>query len=467
MGTYGDVDGDGWVELFVTDNTQLAARGGYPGPGGASVPPLELGTRAAGSGNLRRYDGLVGGLFTTTPTWSYYEDYGSAVALADLDADGSLDVLTGSWFGNVHYFLNAGGVFSGVPDWTSSWTSVVEAIVLGDVNNDGLEAATEFFDVSAAPGRHLFQLARQPVQTIEAVLVDGFPLGPDEFTADAVHGWVSVGPAPTAVVQVDYIYSTQLDLAITNWDSDQGNHLYYYRDSECNPVDAPEASVDAVEMPRTVALAPAAPSRLTALRVTLVDLPVPHNGFNGLRMWIGPPDDVCENAGQSVPPPGGCGPAPGAPALTYQAAGLQCAPHCMDFGGGGLLYVTDDELVPGAVYDVQAIDCTCDFGNEAHYSEPLRVTTSRWGDVVSDCTTVPCGPPDGVVNVTTDVTAVLDKFKNLPNAVVKARADLEPNLPDRLINITDVTLALDAFLGLAYPPAGWSGPGGCSKEAAP
>jgi hypothetical protein len=467
MGTYGDVNGDGWPELFVTDNTQLAARGGYPGPGVAPAPLVAPGERAAGSGNLRRYDGLVGGLFTTTPTWTYYEGYGSAVALADLDADGGLDVLSGSWWGNVHYFLNVDGVFPDVPDWTSAGTSVVEAIVLGDVNNDGLQATSDSFDGSAAVGRHLFQLTQRPVQTIEAVLVDDVPLGPDEFTADLTHGWVSVGPAPTTLVRVDYAYSTRLDMAVTNWDSNQGNHLYYYRDTACAVVSAPETAPGGVEMPRALSLVPANLSHLTALRVTLADIPAPYDGFNGLRMWIGPSEDVCENAGQSTPPPGGCGPAPGAPNLTYQVARLQCTPHCSDFGAAGLVYVADDELVPGGIYDVQAIDCDCDLGNEANYSNPLRIMTSRWGDLVSDCTTVPCGPPDGVVNVTTDVTAVLDKFKNLPNAVVKARADLEPNLPDQLVNITDVTLCLDAFLGATYPPAGWSGPAGCGWKAEP
>jgi hypothetical protein len=52
---------------------------------------------------------------------------------------------------------------------------------------------------------------------------------------------------------------------------------------------------------------------------------------------------------------------------------------------------------------------------------------------------------------------VLDKFRNLvpPSlpcpAIIKARADVEPQTPDQLINITDVTLVLDAFRGFPYP----------------
>ena len=61
---------------------------------------------------------------------------------------------------------------------------------------------------------------------------------------------------------------------------------------------------------------------------------------------------------------------------------------------------------------------------------------------------------DGVVNITTDATAVLDKFRNLVAAPTKIRCDIEPRVPDRRINITDVVYTIDAFRGAAYPFAG-------------
>jgi hypothetical protein len=56
------------------------------------------------------------------------------------------------------------------------------------------------------------------------------------------------------------------------------------------------------------------------------------------------------------------------------------------------------------------------------------------------------------------VTAVLDKFKNLPGAVIKARADLGGAIPNRTVDMADAMYALDAFRGFAYP---FGPPAGC------
>lgn len=210
---------------------------------------------------------------------------------------------------------------------------------------------------------------------------------------------------------------------------------------------------------RYISVTPGSPGVQTAIRVTLTDLPAPFEGHEGRQMWVGPVQEKCENAGQADPPEGGCEPVPGLPSDTMLSANLQCTPHCMDYGSlSQPLHVTDDEIVPGATYEVQSVDCGCYAEVDANYSAPLPVTTSAWGDMIGDCTTTPCTPSDGIVNVTTDVTACLDKFKNLPGAPAKARADVEPDVADWLVNITDVTSVLDAFRGLTYP---FDGPDGC------
>ena len=229
-------------------------------------------------------------------------------------------------------------------------------------------------------------------------------------------------------------------------------------DCLCQLADAVVPEPVAFEKNRYLSFSSANSGRRTAVRVTLTDLPTPFDALDDQIMWVSEPREISENAGKVNHEPGW---------PDSMSANLQCTPYCMDWADVGLLHVTDDEIVPGAVYDVQAIDCACDFGNDADYSAPLTITTSKWGDLVGTCAVIPCTPPDGVVNMGTDVTACVDKFRNLEGAVLKSRADIEPNFPDWLVNIADVTYVLDAFRGFAYPAAqtppasGWPGPDGC------
>jgi hypothetical protein len=129
----------------------------------------------------------------------------------------------------------------------------------------------------------------------------------------------------------------------------------------------------------------------------------------------------------------------------------------MDWGVLGLVDVSEDEIVPEAIYQVQAIHCDSDFDDENSYTCPLEIETSIWGDVVGHCAVCPCTPPNGSVDIT-DVTAVLDKFKNLLCAPRKARADVAPDIPNRQVDFTDIYNVLDAFKGFDYP---FDGPDEC------
>jgi len=212
---------------------------------------------------------------------------------------------------------------------------------------------------------------------------------------------------------------------------------------------------------RYISFLPANPGELTALRVTLTTLPPVFAASQGSQVWVGEPVEICENSGQSTPPPGGCGPAwvPGGPALTMWSTNLQATQYCHDFGSVGLLHVTDCEIVPNATYNVQAIACTADPGNEENYSDPLTINTSMWGDICHTYDGTHWTAPNGTIDVTLDVTACLEKFKNSFGAPIKARADVDPNTPEWKVNVsTDVTRILDAFKGYAYP---FAGPGTC------
>ncbi|HUU82039.1 MAG TPA: VCBS repeat-containing protein [Phycisphaerae bacterium] len=202
MATAGDVNSDGLRDLLITDNTQLA-----------------------GSGRFRQYDGLVGGQFSTTYGWSYYDGNGSAVALADVNADGLLDLATGAWWDRTRLFFNTGAGFGAVPDWNSGGTSVVEKIVFGDIDNSAPRRDVETFTLVG--GRRLFYLSRQPIDTVLSVYVDGVQLKRSEYAVGLEHGWITISAAAPFTVEVDYLYSHSLDMAVTNWDNSKGNYVYY------------------------------------------------------------------------------------------------------------------------------------------------------------------------------------------------------------------------------------------------
>jgi hypothetical protein len=234
----GDVTGDGLPDLIVADNNQIGG----------------------GSGRFRQYDGLAAGFFSTTVGWSYYEGYASAVALADVDGDGDLDLATGGWWDNARLFLNDGSGLPAGPQWSSAVTSVIEKISFGDADRDGLRTTVESLP---ATGGHLFQLARRPVQEVIEVRLDGVPLAADEYTQHRDGGWITTAIAPTVTLEVSYRWSGSPDMAITNWDDTVGNFLYY---SLLGPIFADGfESGDTSEWTASVPAGEHRPTTLTAL----------------------------------------------------------------------------------------------------------------------------------------------------------------------------------------------------------
>jgi hypothetical protein len=122
-----------------------------------------------------------------------------------------------------------------------------------------------------------------------------------------------------------------------------------------------------------------------------------------------------------------------------------------------MLHVSGAAIVPGAEYEIQAIDCMCSTADEGSYSAALNLVMSAYGDVVGDCSVRPCTPPDGRIDFV-DIAAVVEKFRDLTGAPIKARVDLAGNVPDRVIDFVDITETVNAFKALPYS---FDGPSGC------
>lgn len=106
---------------------------------------------------------------------------------------------------------------------------------------------------------------------------------------------------------------------------------------------------------------------------------------------------------------------------------------------------------------VQAIDQVCNAPPEGDFSASYTIAGSGWGDLTGDCGVTPCTPPDGAVNFI-DISGVVDKYKNLDDAPIKARTDPGGDMPDLHVDFADILRAVDAFRGEPYP---FDGPSPC------
>ncbi len=225
----------------------------------------------------------------------------------------------------------------------------------------------------------------------------------------------------------------------------------------------PPISLVDLKIQRYLAIqAPGSSGRTQAIRIHFRSLPPPWDIWNGTKMFVQEPTTQCEVSGIG---PGQTCPAG---AATFAFAGLTCDLGQAAFRdwttvAGGTVYVAHPAIVPkrtvapaaAAEYEIQMLDSSCEVGAEGNYSPPKQVLQTPWGDIGGpfDGTTPPgyYVASDNNVSVTIDVTACLSKFSNRAGAPIKARADVEPCVPDLKVNISDVTQVLNGFRNVAFP----------------
>ena len=127
-----------------------------------------------------------------------------------------------------------------------------------------------------------------------------------------------------------------------------------------------------------------------------------------------------------------CVSVPGLPSSTFWASELQCEPHFAGFGNLETVHLFGEAILPGATYAVQTVHEGCGVDDDIQFSEPLAASTGAWGDVAGlfDVQNGKWQEPDGRVDVTTDIVALLDKFANRSGGPITAAADVAPATPD-------------------------------------
>ncbi len=217
---------------------------------------------------------------------------------------------------------------------------------------------------------------------------------------------------------------------------------------------------------------PAGPTGRTAIRLTMMNLqePVPANvpenpppdfsayeaatcnaggETNGCARWVGKPSTFAES--QDIPAQG-----------TFKASRLQCTPFYHDFASEGLIHVVGAEILPSSIYELQVLSQGCE-GNESACTAvwwPITMTTRRFGDIAALY-----NPPSTTQQPdVTDLSQLVNKYKNVTGAPSKAIAQLQPNLPELNtdLSVSDIVQCVDAVKSFAYP---FSGPCPCPSQA--
>lgn len=224
-----DVDSIGRVAVWSSTDASQQANSLFIGDvDNNGFPDLAISDndQLGGTGRFKIYLNATG-LLSTTPFWtSAFSGYGSGINLADIDHDGDKDLITGGWWQPCRIYMNQAGSFSSAPEWTSATGSVVEAIVCGDYDNDGLDTvASEFISDGV---RKLYCLAASPVHRILGVSWNGDPDSVSAWCADLENGWLSfsIPPSPGVRIVVVSLVSHDLDFAVSNWDPTVGNYLF-------------------------------------------------------------------------------------------------------------------------------------------------------------------------------------------------------------------------------------------------
>jgi hypothetical protein len=184
-----------------------------------------------GDGKVRMYEFQEIIPTTSAATWtSLHFGEGSGIILSDVTLDDTLDLIYGGWWLPVKIAKGTHTGFQTNPSYTSNTGSVVEAIQLADLGKQAFESRSfTIVPDETNTGTHVILLPDQLVEEIVSIQRNGIPVPLDHYTSVPNKCWISFTDPLVfgEIIVINYNYSPDPDMVITNWDSSIGNYIFY------------------------------------------------------------------------------------------------------------------------------------------------------------------------------------------------------------------------------------------------
>lgn len=277
--TVADINQDGWMDVAFAAEDTFVYYGGAPGGGAVPIPRAPAWTsapstalsasidvarigdakaltlavsRTCGFGQPTRPGPICTGSFVlfqphtgASPTWSSDPTQsGSNLLLADLNADGLVELIGGQWGADLTvgaplwFFQGRSTGYRTTPDFMtgaldgSSGLAVAEGLAVADTR--GKYVVPKVYDKHADAAGAVITLPDRRIQSIVSVRVDDRLLGLADWTASAEQNWISLSRPfrRGATIRVEYKISAVQDVYEATWNPTRGDLAY---DSFLNP----------------------------------------------------------------------------------------------------------------------------------------------------------------------------------------------------------------------------------------
>jgi hypothetical protein len=254
---FGDFDGNGYLDiifscehtknyLFLADsNGNISTQAAWQSEENSNfMNSLDIGfigdnihpgvvmtgnDQIGGDGRIRLYNFNSGIPSTSPASWnSAPVGYGSGILLADVTRNDTLDLIYGGWWLPMEILRGNGEYFKLIPSYTSNISSVVEAIQISDLRRRNIKIKADTINIQPDTSAMVY-LKKQNIENIMSVKKNGVILNSIDYSHIPGKNWVAFTETLLSGDQliIEYEYTYDGDIVISNWDNNIGNFIYY------------------------------------------------------------------------------------------------------------------------------------------------------------------------------------------------------------------------------------------------